>query len=81
MTRRKWLLWSLLALPLAVVGVVSANSQVRAYTCPLTGEELPCPKCCPLSKSNPQTQQQSFICPVTGEELRCEKCCPLNDSK
>lgn len=20
------------------------------YTCPLTGEQLPCPKCCPLNK-------------------------------
>lgn len=80
MTRRKWLLWSLLALPLTVVGVVSANSQVRPYTCPLSGEELRCLKCCPLSKSKP-THEQSFICPVTGEELRCEKCCPLNNSK
>lgn len=22
------------------------------YICPLTGEELPCPKCCPLNKKN-----------------------------
>lgn len=80
MTRRKCLLWSLLALPLAVVAVVSANSQVRPYTCPLTGEELPCPKCCPLGKSK-QPHEQSYVCPLTGEELRCEKCCPLNDSK
>lgn len=81
MTRRKWFWSSLLALPLVVAGVVLANSQVHSFTCPLTGEELPCPKCCPLSKSKQQSQKQSYICPVTGEELRCEKCCPLNDSK
>jgi hypothetical protein len=25
------------------------GSQVQTYTCPLTGEQLPCPKCCPLN--------------------------------
>lgn len=81
MTRRKWLLWSLLALPLAVVGVVSANSQVRSFTCPLTGEELHCPKCCPFSESKQQAQKQPYTCPITGEELRCENCCPLIKGK
>jgi len=56
---RKGLLAALLALPLAVAGFVYGQTQrqrekpqpVKAdgYTCPLTGEELPCPKCCPLN--------------------------------
>lgn len=52
---------SLAALSLAVGGFVLANSQVQTagkhaqrteqgYTCPVTGEELPCPKCCPLNQ-------------------------------
>jgi hypothetical protein len=50
------LLWvALLTLPLAVVGgLVYANSQqvsAGSYVCPLTGEELPCPDCCPLNGS------------------------------
>ncbi len=56
------LLWTALAaLPLAVAGgLVYANvkdqpakpQQVSAehYVCPLTGEELPCPNCCPLNQ-------------------------------
>lgn len=47
------LLWvAILALPLAVAGgLVYANAQVRSgFTCPITGEELPCPNCCPLTK-------------------------------
>lgn len=30
------------------MGAVSADSP--GYICPLTGQELPCPKCCPLNK-------------------------------
>jgi hypothetical protein len=57
------LLWSaLVALPLAVAGgLVYANSQGQAgdepqresvggYICPVTGEELPCPDCCPFNE-------------------------------
>jgi len=58
---RKWVLPALLTLPLAVAGgLVYARSvqkddkpqQVKAetYTCPITGEELPCPNCCPLNE-------------------------------
>ncbi len=52
--RRKWLLTSLLALPLAIGGIVYAKATrpqpaQSSYTCPLTGEELRCPKCCPLN--------------------------------
>lgn len=60
----------MLALPLAVAGgLVFANSQARSFVCPVTGEVLPCEKCCPLN---------DFTCPLTGEPLPCPKCCPLN---
>jgi hypothetical protein len=53
---------TLVALPLAVGGYVAATSQGQVtekqtqvaedgYICPVTGEELPCPKCCPLNKA------------------------------
>ncbi len=46
---RKWVWAVLVLLPLAVAsGLVYANSG-DGYTCPLTGEELPCPRCCPLN--------------------------------
>jgi hypothetical protein len=62
MDQRKWLWTSLLGLPLAVAGVVYGKSQTQrqadqprrgegtGYTCPITGEELPCPKCCSLNQ-------------------------------
>ncbi len=52
---RKWIWTALVALPLAVAGgLVFAKSQqtsAEGYVCPLTGEELPCPLCCPLTES------------------------------
>lgn len=80
MIRRKWLWSAVLALPLAVVGgLVYANSQRAAggYICPITGEQLPCERCCPLNQNRPQAQEQSYTCPLTGEELPCPDCCPL----
>ncbi len=54
---RKWLWRGLLALPLVVAGgALYAQSRTatapkaEGYVCPLTGEELPCPKCCPLNQ-------------------------------
>lgn len=56
---KKKLLWAaLLALPLAAAGLAYGRTLVGAekpqanagYICPLTGEELPCPDCCPLKK-------------------------------
>jgi uncharacterized membrane protein len=83
MNRRKWLWTALLALPLAVAGgLVYANAQARTYTCPLTGEQLPCEKCCPLNQAKAEpTKEASYTCPLTGEQLPCEKCCPLNQQK
>lgn len=53
---RKWIWTVLAALPLAVAGgLVYANThkadqqQSSGFVCPITGEELPCPKCCPLN--------------------------------
>jgi hypothetical protein len=51
MNRRKWLWAVLLSLPLAVGGgLLYARTQARPYICPITGEELPCAKCCPLNQ-------------------------------
>lgn len=81
MNRRNWLWAALLAVPVAVAGVVYANSHTRSFTCPLTGEQLPCEKCCPLNEKNQLAQEQPYICPVTGKELACPNCCPLNSEK
>ena len=84
MTRRKWLWTALLATPLAVAGMVygSHARQVQSsYVCPITGETLPCEKCCPLNEGKQQAQVQPYTCPVTGEELPCPNCCPLNQQK
>jgi hypothetical protein len=29
---------------------VQASRESGAFVCPLTGETLPCPKCCPLKR-------------------------------
>lgn len=58
--RTKWLWTTLASVPLAIGGWVFAGSQAQSenrttqdakagYVCPITGEELPCPKCCPLN--------------------------------
>lgn len=76
MNRRKLLWAALLAVPAAVVGGLAdaKHTQAKSFTCPITGEELPCAKCCPLNGA----KADGFTCPVTGEQLPCEKCCPLN---
>jgi hypothetical protein len=58
MTRRHWLWTALMAVPLAVAGGFAfANTASQAgYTCPLTGETLPCPDCCPLNDAEPASQ-------------------------
>ena len=76
MCRRKVLWVALFALPVLVIGGLAyANSQ-RGYTCPLTGELLPCERCCPLNQESKTSE--GYTCPLTGEQLPCEKCCPLN---
>jgi hypothetical protein len=52
---------ALAALPLIVAGGLAyaksspgqsakPAAEAETYTCPLTGEELPCPCCCPLNQ-------------------------------
>lgn len=58
MTKYRWT--ALLALPLVVASVVYGQTlaqrqteqpaQASGYTCPLNGQEVPCPKCCPLDQ-------------------------------
>jgi hypothetical protein len=94
MNRRKWLWAAVLAVPAVVIGGLAyANAQkAKPYTCPITGEELPCPKCCPLNNETGQaapeakTGQQNpnageYVCPFTGEKLSCPNSCPLNKAK
>ena len=49
----------LCVLPLLVLGgLVYAGAHLRAsrhagtFICPLTGQELPCPRCCPLNNQS-----------------------------
>ena len=58
---KKWIGAALAVLPVVTGGgLVIANSQAKnegqvqanqevGYICPATGEELPCPNCCPLN--------------------------------
>jgi hypothetical protein len=64
--KRKMIGASLAIVPLvAIGGYVGASSQTppatkqaqvaeQGYICPVTGEELPCPKCCVLNESKAQ---------------------------
>jgi hypothetical protein len=78
MNRRNLLRAAILAVPAIVAGgLVYADAQkAKPFTCPITGETLPCPKCCPLNDA----AKPALTCPVTGEDLPCEKCCPLNST-
>ncbi len=82
MNRRMWMWAALLGLPLAVGGLVyAANARTApSFTCPITGEVLPCEKCCPLNGKQ-DADGEGYVCPATGEELPCPDCCPLNKGK
>jgi hypothetical protein len=68
MMNRKLIGASVALVPLiAIGGLVAANSQVQpsaeqaqvssqGYLCPVTGEELPCPKCCVLNQNNTESK-------------------------
>lgn len=56
---RKWIWSGLLVVPLALAGaLVYANrhgttqrpASAAGFLCPITGEALPCQRCCPLGK-------------------------------
>ena len=91
MNRRKWLWAAVLAVPAMVAGGLTyANTQKAGkYTCPVTGEELLCPDCCPFNQpaATPAAKQpkpdavEGYVCPITGERLGCPGCCPLNQKK
>ena len=95
MTRKNWLVIALSLTPLLLAGGLFARSQIgtgagseqghESFVCPLTGEELPCEKCCPLNEKAAQSEapaasekESGYVCPLTGEDLPCEKCCPLD---
>jgi hypothetical protein len=85
MRKVPWFLLFVLSLA-TVGGIVYANvhsvtlpqASTSGYTCPLTGEELPCPNCCPL---NGGQAAKPYVCPLTGEDLPCSKCCPLDEGQ
>jgi hypothetical protein len=94
MNRRRLLWAAVLAMPAIVAGSLTyANTQMAGpYTCPITGEELPCPDCCPLNGEKGQSVDKAkadesnatpgeYACPLTGEKLGCPNCCPLNKAK
>lgn len=55
MRTKPWFWGAWLAVPLAIGGLVYAGAQANSrfqsnregVVCPITGEELPCPQCCP----------------------------------
>jgi len=50
MSRKKWFLAALLAAVTAGGALAYVNSSADGgYICPITGQKLPCPKCCPLN--------------------------------
>ena len=68
MNRRTWLWSTLMAVPLAVAGgFLYAGANEQGYACPLTGETLPCPDCCPLNCCDPDEQSAPQCC-ATGQE-------------
>jgi hypothetical protein len=58
--KMRWLGLPAVVLPMIVGGIVLAGqsrdaarteqTRLGGYVCPLTGDELPCPKCCPLNR-------------------------------
>jgi hypothetical protein len=100
MFQQSWIWLALLAVPLgAASGLVSAKKSVDlrpppsglGFFCPLTGEKLPCERCCPLHQDQENLETSAvalgggtvgvnddvFQCPITGEALPCPRCCPL----
>jgi hypothetical protein len=53
--------------PLATKGGPAAETneqgKAQSYICPLTGEELPCARCCPLNQQTAEASAKSSCCP------------------
>lgn len=103
MFQHTWIWFALLAVPLgAAGGLVSAQKSADlrpspsalGFFCPLTGEELPCERCCPLNQNmrsvtsaealrngTQRVNADGSVCPINGEELPCPLCCPLQQTK
>jgi hypothetical protein len=45
------------------VATASNQAKTESYTCPLTGEELACPNCCPLKQQTAQASTKNSYCP------------------
>ena len=73
----KWLLASVLAVPLAVGGGLAfAASQGLSVTCPLTGKVICFRNYCPFGGCHQQDQESPSTCPVSSEEPSGDCCCP-----
>jgi hypothetical protein len=87
MCKCKWF-WSAVAvLPLLAAGAwygihpadharASDREEAEAYTCPLTGEQLPCPDCCPLNRQAKNTARTDCCDDPTCPPGCCPECPP-----
>ena len=82
MMQKKWMIGLLLAIPLVIGGLAFANVKAQSndqhkssktFICPITGEELPCSKCCPLN--NKQQNRPRASCTTTGKKNVVKKSC------
>ncbi len=75
---RKRRAFLLCVLPVIVLGgLVYAGAHLQAsrhagtFICPLTGQELPCPRCCPLNNQS-RVRHDGHSRPATGVELKTD---------
>jgi hypothetical protein len=45
------------------VAKTDEQAKVAVFICPLTGEQLPCPQCCPLNQQTVQASAKNLSCP------------------
>jgi hypothetical protein len=63
--------------PAAAEPQPAAPARAGGFTCPLTGEELPCPQCCPLSQERAEADCcQDPDCPPGCCPDCPPDCCP-----
>jgi hypothetical protein len=79
--RTKLLIGSASAVVLVIAAVAFAGAFTNpqptitqeAYICPVTGEELPCPLCCPYNAQAARQSTKEQACCPQGE--CCPECC------